>query len=75
MEQISIAEFLENHEATGKRPIQLTNPLSGELGIKSTEDLDDFVKNAFPQMKLVSESHNCNKSHELDAVRSKHGVP
>lgn len=53
MKQVSIADYLENLEATGKRPIQLTNPLSGELGIKTTEDLDDFVENAFPQMKLV----------------------
>lgn len=80
VEQISIGDHLEKLETAGARPIQLTNPLSGELGIKTTEDLDNFIKNAFPQMKLVSENIlsaaiTVIRAYEADAVRSKLGVP
>ena len=54
--QKSITEYFEELDKLGRKPLQLTNPLAGELGIKNADDLDSFIKNAMPEIKLASET-------------------
>ncbi|CAM9891608.1 unnamed protein product [Ascophyllum nodosum] len=53
MDHKSITEYFKELDKSGRKPLQLTNPLAGELGIKNADDLDSFIKNAMPEIKLI----------------------
>lgn len=57
-----VEEFLLEPSHTGDRFWEsMQNPVAGELGITTHQDLQDFVDNAIPKFKAVIDSSNRNK--------------
>lgn len=56
LDKKSAEAFFQDPHPQTKSMENLTNPLAGELGVKSVEDLDRFVNDVLPNMKLVSET-------------------
>lgn len=47
--------MLEHPHASNPYWESMHNPVAGELGITTQQELDDFVENALPKFKLVTD--------------------